>query len=175
MFKYFLLCVTFVYLYSFCTSPKPSAEKEQKDPIQLMENDKKTVIKVIHYQSGKTIEQTLSPKATDTVANLALYLLSAGDPLRLHLTDEQMNNLFATATGFELLFQPPLATAPQAEKLSKMLFLTEGVHANTAQIEDARFFFALSSNNQYIQSPYVADGEADKVVQLQQLLGATIK
>lgn len=169
MFKYVLLSLTAIIFFSFCTSPKTSAEKEKKEYAQIM---KTTTVTFIEYQNGKKQERPVSAQFADTIANIALYLVTMGEPLRLHLSDEQMNNLFLNATGFELLFEPPIVTneTSSTQYISKILFLTSGNHANSAQINDARFFFALSDNNQYIQSPYVADGEAGKVIQLQQLL-----
>jgi hypothetical protein len=158
-----LISTLAVGLYSFCVSSTTTSDTTPND-VQVMENKTdNTIIRAIRYQSGKAIGANVAAEHKDSLIAIAISLLNEAEPMRIHLDEAVMKALKSEATGFEIFFSPPLTVAPDAARLSKMLFLLEGDFSNHDPIPDARFFIALDDNNQYIQSPYVADNKAAMV------------
>lgn len=168
-------------LCSFCKSPesskKASAPTTTPATTTMQINQPiikdKTIIRAIIFNHGEDSAVTIPPEQTDTIAAICMQLLSAAEPMRIALDEEEMAQLKINASGFELMFLPPLNTSADSTSLGKMLFLRSGNFSTSDLSVNARFFIALSHDEQYISSPYFAEAAADKVKRLDQILKNT--
>lgn len=161
-------------VYSFCvpdtqntaTTNSPTTKPTAMQPTTQPQGQ---VVRAIKHQNGIPKTLNLQQQFADTIAGIALQLITHAEPLRMHLDEEAMTALRQNLTGIELFFAPPIGNQPDESGVSKLLFLQAGQFANTTQTPDARLFIALA-DGQYIQSPYVAEGKARLVEAIDALL-----
>lgn len=130
-------------------------------------------MRILLLRSGQEQPIAIPEEKMDKIVAEARWLLENAEPQRVALEEEQMNALKTGNTWFELLFIPHLnadTEKPAGNGPNKLLFLQSGDYANSEKKPDIRFFIAISDNGQYISSPYIATGAANKLMLLQQLL-----
>ena len=170
MYKGIVYIVALTNIFVFCNSPK-STSVDSKKPDSMSESIITNIkIKQIDGETGKTDLYIIDSEFSDTIVTIIMSLIGGSEPLRLHLDESEMKELFNNTISTEISFSPPVSANLGALRLTRFLFFTNGEYGNESGKEQTYFFLAYDDNDEFIQSPFVNFTMGDEFQHLQEII-----
>lgn len=122
------------------------------------ENSKavESIIAVKYINKNKGITKTFNVLKQEEMRKLINKLIANSEPLRIHLEENEIDNLFNENDYYEITFNKTndLDLNPQA--INRFFYFLSGKYENKPKSK-ITYFFIETNDGQYIQSPFVAE------------------
>lgn len=155
--KYILFIITLPVLLGCCdqfTRKNANSDSKRMDSV---END--ISIKYINQKNG--LSNNYENFDAEGVINLITDLLIHSEPVRVHLDEIEMNDLFNDNDLWEFSFAKPFVSENGSLGISKFVYFLSGNYSNDDSA-NISYFFIATNDGQFIQSPLVAEKNTKK-------------
>ncbi len=147
--KIFMLLITLSGLLGCCN--RITDKKENAGAESLGSDESSVTVKHVNKRTGESKEYD---KANfKEIAKFVSRLVSLGEPVRIHLDENEMEKLFNQNEYLEISFGKPLILAQGSSGIAKFVYFLSGNYGNSPT-GNIGYFFIATDDGQFIQSPF---------------------
>lgn len=139
-------------LLGCCTNITKNNHNLQFENSKAVEN----IISVKYININKGITKTFNVLKQEEMRKLINKLIANSEPLRIHLEENEIDNLFKENDYYEINFNKANDLDLNSQAINRFFYFLSGKYENK-QESKITYFFIETNDGQYIQSPFVAE------------------